>query len=76
MAHIRTGAVDASLAVNGIHAAISESLTSLGQIEASMGNIVRLVERNGHAVGTMAASSKRVEELAGDLASAVERFRL
>ncbi len=76
MARIRSGAVDASQAVNGIHSAISESLASLGQIETSMGNIVRLVERNGGAVGTMAASSKRVEELAGNLASAIERFRL
>jgi len=76
MARIHTGADDASRAVNGIHAAINESLASLGEIETSMGNIVRLVERNGGAVGTMAASSKRVEELASDLASAIERFRL
>jgi len=34
------------------------------------------VERNGSAVWTMAASGKRVEELASDLAFAIERFRL
>jgi methyl-accepting chemotaxis protein len=76
MARINTGALDASKAVNGIHSAISESLSSLSQIEASMGNIVGLVERNGNAVGAMSNASRRVEELAGELSSAIARFRL
>jgi methyl-accepting chemotaxis protein len=76
MERIHTGAVDASQAVTGIHAALNESMTSLGQIEGSMNNIVHLVERNGHSVGTMTVSSKRVEELAQDLHLAIERFHL
>ena len=76
MSRIHSGAADASQAVNGIHAAIGESMVSLGQIQASMGNIVSLVERNGNAVGTMSTSANRVEELAGDLAASIARFRL
>lgn len=75
MHRIHTGAVDASRAVTGIHAALSESMASLGQIEGSMNNIVHLVDRNGKSVDTMTSSSKRVEELAGDLSLAIERFR-
>lgn len=76
MERIHSGALDASQAVNGIHMALNESTNSLGQIEGSMNNIVHLVERNSSAVGTMTASSKRVDELARDLNLAVERFRL
>jgi len=76
MARIHTGAVDASQAVNGIHSALNESMSSLGQIGGSMNNIVTLVDHNGRAVGTMSSSSRRVEELALDLNAAIERFHL
>jgi len=76
MERIHSGALDASSAVNNIHAALNESTASLDAIEHSMANIVGLVDNNGKAVGTMTASSKRVEELAGNLANAIERFRI
>lgn len=76
MARIHSGAIDASLAVNGIHTALNESMTSLGQIEGSMNNIVHLVERNEGSVNEMTTSTQRSEALAQDLASSIKRFQL
>jgi methyl-accepting chemotaxis protein len=76
MLRIHSGAHDASQAVLHINSALKESTGHLDAIESQMSSIVNMVEANGGAVEKMAHSSRRLDQLALELASAAQCFKI
>ena len=76
MLRIHAGAQAASEAVEQISRALNEENANLKEIQQRMSNVVQMVNNNADAIGTVALSARRMDELANSLATAVSRFQL